>query len=245
MYFCVYFRVSPVFAICHCTVYFIPKLFNYLLFISLVDESHAESKALLTGHLASLKSSLHAYSQVTSKQLRDEMNDKTTSFSHFFTRSYRKPRGEGTELAFQKLTQQKSVLEEIVSYIDEAMEENEALREDKNSETNACRTCMNDTLAAYSSDSLVLIPEEKARRNYIKTLFRHIDTLARLQLYFKTKHTGVQSVSKLEQKSSLSGVKACNPFVVLKDDISVIFGRLLFEWNMPPKRFVLHHFKVV
>ena len=166
------------------------------------------------------------------------MHDNTTSFSHFFTRSYRKPRGEGTELTFQKLTQQKSMLEEIVSYIDEGVNEDEVLREDKSPEATLCRNCMNNTLAAYSSESLVLIPEDRARRNYIKTLFRHSDTLARLQLYFRTRHVGVQVISKLEQKSSLSGVKACNPFVVLKDDISVIFGRLLFEWNMPPRRFV-------
>ena len=190
------------------------------------------------GHLSALKSSIHVYSQTSSNQIRDDMNDYMKSFSHFFTKSYRKPRGEDTELAFQILAQQKVALQDIVSYIDEGMNENEVLREDKTPETNACRKSMNNTLAAFSSDSLVLIPQEKTRRNYIKTLFRHMDTLARLQLYFKTKHNGVQGASKLEQKSSLSGVQACNPFVVLKDDITVIFGRLLFEWNMPPKRLV-------
>ena len=204
----------------------------------LVDDSHAELKSLLMTHLVALKSTVHIYSQLNSNQLRDEMNDKTKSFSHFFTRSYRKHRGETTEYTFQKLTQQKASLEEIVRFIDEGVNEDEALCEDNKSETNPCRKCMNDTLAAYSSDSLVLIPEERARRNYIKTLFRHMDTLARLQLYFRTKHSGTHNVSKLEQKSSLGGIKAINPFVVLKDDISVIFGRLLFEWNMPPKRFL-------
>lgn len=190
-------------------------------------------------HLSALKSSVHVFGQLSSNQLKNELNDKTNSFSHFFTKPYRKPLGEGTEYAFQKMSEQKASLEEIVSFIDKGMNHDEVLVEDKKPDTTPCRKCMNETLAAYSSDNLVLIPDKKSRRNYIKTLFRHMDTLARLQLYFKTRHSGLQVVSKLDQKSSLSGVKALNPFVVLKDDISVIFGRLLFEWNMPPKRFVI------
>lgn len=191
-------------------------------------------------HLSALKSSVHLYGQLDSGALKNELNDQTKSFSHFVTKPYRKCHGEGTALTLNKLSEQKTSLEEIVSFIDEGTNGDGALSEDKKSDSTPCRRCINETLEAYSSDSLLLIPEDRARRNYIKTLFRHMDTLARLQLYFKTKHTGgVQATSKSEQKSSLSGVKAVNPFVVLKDDISVIFGRLLFEYSMPPKRFVL------
>ena len=192
----------------------------------------------LTELLNSLKSNIQLFSQIESNAVINEFNDKPSSISLLLTRSYRKLNGEELGNDFMKLSKQKDCLQDIIGFIDliDNADSNTVLSEDKSNEPSLCRKSINDTLSAFSTDKLVLIPESMPRRDYIKTLFRHIDTLSRLQLFFKTKHSGVQGMARLEQHTSMGNIKAVNPFIVLKDDISDIFGRLLFEWGMPPKR---------
>eukprot|EP00795_Rhopilema_esculentum_P014543 gene14543-5610_t len=195
-----------------------------------------ELRSSLLSCLGVLKTSLSLFTQLETRTMKNVLNDTSSSFSQFLTQPYHQQFEGETESNFSKLAEQKGCLESIVQFLDDEIIATAILAEEKNTEGNLCRQSMNETLSAFSSDNLVLIPEGMPRRNYIKTLFRHVDTLARLQLYFKTRHTGKQRFVKFEQQSSLGGIKAANPFVVLKDDICDIFGRLLFEWSMPPKR---------
>ena len=205
--------------------------------ISISDPS-PELRSSLLSCLGVLKTSLSLFTQLETNTTKNVLNDTSSSFSHFLTLPYHQQFEGETESNFSKLAEQKGCLESIVKFLDDEVIATAILAEEKNTEGNLCRKSINETLSAFSSDNLVLIPEEMPRRNYIKTLLRHVDTLARLQLYFKTRHTGKQRLVKFEQQSSLAGIKAANPFVVLKDDICDIFGRLLFEWSMPPKRYV-------
>ena len=186
--------------------------------------------------ISRLKALVAFYGQLENKTAKNELNNKTEDFSSLFCQGYGRLHAESIEQDFQKIAKQRESFEQLAEFIKYLeIEPTTTLIEDRKNEVNVCKKFMNENSSAFSTDKLVFLRGSAPKRDYIKTLFKHVDTLSKLQLHCKSRHSGLHGVPKQGQ-SSFGNVKAVNPFVVLKDNISDIFGRLLFDWNMSPKR---------
>lgn len=77
-------------------------------------------------------------------------------------------------------------------------------------------------------------PEE--RYEYMTSLFKHVDALATLLLFWKSKSTDATSAVPLDvDPNRPTAMKVSNPFVVLNEGIAETLGAPMFEKNIPPK----------
>ncbi|XP_057314867.1 zinc finger FYVE domain-containing protein 26-like [Hydractinia symbiolongicarpus] len=85
--------------------------------------------------------------------------------------------------------------------------------------------------AIFNSDTCAQINGINTAHDYFKALFKYVKSLSSLQLYYKNRNN-----DHVDNIRPLSTSKAANPFLIFNESISTIFGRLLFEWGMSPKR---------
>lgn len=75
--------------------------------------------------------------------------------------------------------------------------------------------------------------------DYMKSLIKYVNKFSRWQLNYKAN----DEVDVASEQSTTRILKAANPFLVFNEDISNTFGRLLFDWGVPPKKlesFAIH-----
>ena len=91
----------------------------------------------------------------------------------------------------------------------------------------------NNLLAVLSSDAVSEFNQTDVSYDYLKSLFRYVKHLAGLKLYFETKSESEKEGGTQEQVRPL---RVANPYLIFNEKISSIFGRLLFDWNVSPKK---------
>lgn len=86
-------------------------------------------------------------------------------------------------------------------------------------------------LKVFSSEAVVQFNQIEMPCDYLKSLFRYTKNLAGLQLYFETKSDKEGAASE-----TVRPLKVANPYLIFNENISTIFGRLLFDWNVSPRK---------
>ena len=129
------------------------------------------------------------------------------------------------QCAFNSLSDQVSFVQETYPELVEEHVDETSLKEKAN-----------NLYAVFNPDTTAQINHITSSRDYIRALFKYVHSVATLQLFYKSKHTTDSGGVSGEGSRSFVARKAVNPFLVLKEDISMTFGRLLFEWGMSPKR---------
>eukprot|EP00794_Sanderia_malayensis_P003215 gene3215-3692_t len=196
----------------------------------------------LTALLHRIKLLVELYGRMEANLVQNEFDSNpVSSVSDFLRLGYRQMTAGAIELDFQRIARQRESVHQLTEFITAQEMTATTLIEDRGgNDVSSCRKYMNENLSSFSVEKLVFNLEDAPKRDYIKILFRHIDTLARLQLHCESRHRlhGAASLKGTGQQSSFGNIKATNPFVVLKDNMSDIFARLLFEkkYTISPKR---------
>ena len=89
----------------------------------------------------------------------------------------------------------------------------------------------NNLLKIFSSEAVSQFNQIETPLDYLKSLFRYTKNLAGLQLYFETKPDKETVTSE-----SVRPLKVANPYLIFNEKISTIFGRLLFDWDVSPRK---------
>ena len=131
------------------------------------------------------------------------------------------------------VVQGKSVFKILAGTINVLQSTVHELREPKASDSPhvSLKEAENNLLTVFSSDSMTQFNETSISYDYLKSLFRYVKNLAGLQLYYETKPDTKETTAE-----GVRPLKVANPYVLFNERISTIFGRLLFDWKLPPKK---------
>ena len=89
----------------------------------------------------------------------------------------------------------------------------------------------NKLLKVFSTEAVSQLNQIEMPLDYLKSLFRYTKNLAGLQLYFETKPDKDASTPE-----PVRPLKVANPYLIFNEKISTIFGRLLFDWDVSPRK---------
>lgn len=133
-----------------------------------------------------------------------------------------------------KLSQSKYLFKVLSGTIDVLQSTIHELREpeDGDKPETKLKETSKELLALLDSEALSELNQISSTYDYLKTLFKYVNNLSGLQLYYQTKVGAVET----DATDSVRPLKVANAFVVFNESISTIFGRLLFEWNLNPKK---------
>lgn len=143
---------------------------------------------------------------------------------------------ENLQFHESKLSQSKTLFKILSGTIDVLQSTIHDLREpisDDKPEI-SLRETSKDLFAVLDPETLSDLNHTSSTCDYLKTLFKYVNNLSGLQLYYQTK-VGMET----DPTEAVRPLKVANPFVVFNESISTIFGRLLFEWNLNPKKLEL------
>jgi len=143
---------------------------------------------------------------------------------------------ENLEFEDDFLVKVKSVFKILSGTIDVLQSTVQELREPQANDSPhvSLKEAENNLLAVFSSDAMIQFNQTTISYDYLKSLFRYVKNLAGLQLYYETK-----PVKETKTSEPVRPLKVANPYVLFNESISTIFGRLLLDWKLSPKKLEL------